>query len=309
MKQYLFIALSMFFLLACHTESKQNKDSQQPLIVEGNTIQEKPLINAPYEVPSSLHSQNQEEENSTTEVIEETEKNTHIVSSRSASQGQVSSQEWYMRILVEDVSNHLKTTATQLGQIDSSENIHAFNLKALTPFGGAYIDVVFKNPIGMEAGQYTSDFHSPNIQSDTWNFTVKSHDRNATMLLSYQGLYILNPYTDAQDRQRYKEVLNQNHPLIHQMYWIDSENREIPVFSNGQINTYLFSMSGANEKDFQLKIKTQENTIKSYSKTTLSGYTQSAKIKALRKQAQGSKKTIANTDFSLEPPKFEVLVK
>lgn len=224
-------------------------------------------------------------------------------------------KEWYIRIVVEDIYNHLKTASTQLGQVDSLHSIEKFNLKALNPFGSSYIDVVFRNPLGMDLGDYKSNFHNKSTKEDTWEFTVKSHDSNASMVLGWRGLYLLSPYIDKEDRQRYTQTRMPSHPLLHSMVLIDVlENKEITILEEGEKQEYLFYMNGSTEKVFQWKLK-EPSMLKSVQKRSLHTSKQKLdklQIKALRMDAKMHRNTNKeNKVFSptQKPPHFEVLVK
>ncbi len=146
---------------------------------------------------------------------------------------EVKASNWYVRIVVEDTTNNMKTSDAQLGQVEEVDAALKHSLKAISPFGSTYLDVVFKNPSDITSGEYKSNFHTTNTNSDSWEFTVKSHDANADMIVSWRGLYVLNPYTDSEDRLRYNEYRSMTNPLIPYMKLVDvATGIEIPAIIN-----------------------------------------------------------------------------
>jgi hypothetical protein len=323
MKNYIFICIVSFFvLLGCNEVQEESIDTNQSTTTD-TTQESTTQIQSSKEITVldiTTQIEETEELDSLSEVItsvDTTENNSSEEKNlkKDIPLDEAPSKEWYIRLLIEDLSNHLKTASTQLGQVDSSRAIESFNLKALAPFGSRYVDVVFKNPVGMEVGEYKSDFHIVSNTLDTWDFTVKSHDSNAMMVLGYRGLFVLNPYTDSEDRERYTETRMRTHPLLAQMVLVDvSENKEIPMQLNAKMNEYLFSMNGQKEKHFRWKL----NPLSVEVKTLRSGFALRAsakeelnrlEIKALRMDAKFKTKKEKKGDFDALPPKFEVLVK
>lgn len=228
---------------------------------------------------------------------------------------EVAAQEWYLRIVAEDTTNNMKTAGAQLGQLSIENAQSEHSLKALAPFTARYLDVVFKNPTGLAVGEYKSDFHAT-ISSDSWEFTVKSSDSSADMILSWRGLYVLSPYIDEQGRERYHEYRSMTNPLLSYMTLIDvSTNTEIPALSNGTVNEYVFNMDGATERTFRWVLHSNVvpapaplNSTMKYSKQM-----KSLEIKALRKDAKATPTKLkvkrVNALDMTKPPTFEVLVK
>jgi len=230
-------------------------------------------------------------------------------------------KEWYVRIVIEDTTNNMKTAAAQLGQLDISDAVVKHTLKAIAPFRPTYLDVVFVNPIGVDAGSYKSNFHLSSTSADSWEFTVKSNDTTANMILGWRGIYVLSPYIDDEGRERYHEYRSMTNPLLSYMTLVDvNTNAEIPILSNGTVNEYVFNMDGATERKFRWKVKDTSSvaisSFRAYSK--ISKPTQEEKLKklqiqALRKDAKArpdtlERKRLESFDMSI-PPTFEVLVK
>ncbi len=170
---------------------------------------------------------------------------------------------WYIRIVAEDAARGMKTESSQLGELEVDDAVQTHTLKALSPFGGSYIDVVFVDPNGVDAGEYKTNFHLH--QEDTenrWQFTIKTDDANADIMLTWRGLYVLTPYVDDQSRQRYKEYRSMTNPLIKNMKLVDSSNgKEIAAAVNGQVQSYSFNMDGQTERTFDWVVQADEVSI------------------------------------------------
>ncbi len=167
---------------------------------------------------------------------------------------------WYIRLVAEDPARALKSSSSQLGELEESDAVQTYALKALSSFSGSYLDIVFANPDGVASGDYKSNFHVYKEDTeDQWFFTVKTDDTNAEIRLTWQGLYILNPYTDDQNRKRYNEYNSITNPLIKHMKLVDTVNgKEIAAMVDGKIEIYTFNMDGQNERTFKWIAQNEE---------------------------------------------------
>lgn len=167
---------------------------------------------------------------------------------------------WYIRITAEDSSRSMKTGSTQLGELEVSNAVEKHTLKALTPFGGTYLDIIFRDPAGVDAGDYKVNYHTYDAGTeDRWVFTVRTDDVNADILLSWRGLFVLTPYTDDQNRLRYKEYRSTTNPLIKNMKLIDVDTgNEIAATVNGKVQIYSFNMDGQSERTFEWVVQIDE---------------------------------------------------
>jgi hypothetical protein len=225
------------------------------------------------------------EENSTTITEETTEVEYHkpVVEETKPSN-------WYIRLVAEDVNRGLKSASAQLGELEESDAVSKHTLKSLSPFGGSYLDVVFKDPAGVKEGEYKTNFHVYNESSeDRWQFMVKTDDANADISLTWRGLYVLTPYIDQQDRQRYKEYRSVTNPLIRQMKLVDSSNgNEIAAAVNGKVQTYSFNMDGQTERTFEWVVETEEVNISTPSSKVLTPQKKVLRSKTLRQKKSES---------------------
>lgn len=170
---------------------------------------------------------------------------------------------WYIRLVAEDPVREMKTGSAQLGELERSDTVEKYTLKALSPFGGSYLDIIFRNPAGMDAGNYKVNFHiHAEVTEDRWSFIVRTDNVNADILLTWRGLYVLTPYIDGQDRSRYKEYRTTTNPLIKNMKLVDvSTGNEIAAEVDGKVQTYSFNMDGQKERTFEWVVQIDEVVI------------------------------------------------
>ena len=170
---------------------------------------------------------------------------------------------WYIRLVAEDPKRGLRTVNSQLGEVDA-DDMDRHTLKALTPYGQSYLDIVFRDPEGVEKGDYKSSFHSyaQDIRK-VWRFVVLSSDANATIQLGWRGIYVLDPYRDAEDRQRYREYRSLHNPLMYRMKLVDTETgEEVTAVVNGRPQSYEFSMNGSHERIFEWVVEPDSVIVK-----------------------------------------------
>jgi len=167
---------------------------------------------------------------------------------------------WYIKITAFDVSRGMKTSSTQLGELEEDDVVAKHTLKALKPFGGSYLDIVFRNPDGVEEGDYKVNFHRYNPDGyDSWDFVVRTNDKNADIKLSWIGLYVLQPYTDKQGRLRYREYRSTNSPIIKYMKLLDVDNDAVmPAVFNGKVQSCTINMNGLKERKFRWILSQEE---------------------------------------------------
>ncbi len=167
---------------------------------------------------------------------------------------------WYIRLVAEDSARALKTVSSQLGELEEENTVTRHTLKALRPFGANYIDIIFRNPSGVSNGDYKVNFHKYDEDTEgLWSFTVRADDDSADILLSWQGIYILTPYTDEQNRKRYSEYISVSNPLFKHMKLIDSSNgKEVAAVLDGKLQKYQFNMDGQTERNFEWAVQKEE---------------------------------------------------
>ncbi len=216
-------------------------------------------------------------------------------------------ENWYLRIVAEDITRGMQTGDTQLGQLNEETDVALkHSLKALQPFSTGYIDVVFRDPADIDSGDYKSSFHLYGEGADEWEFIVKADEANADIILSWRGLYILTPYIDEQSRLRYREYRSLDNPLIKYMKLLDvSTGTEVAAVQNGEVQTYTFNMGGMLEKVFRWVVQSNEVSILSTKSLTL----QSPQEKVLQEDINLNSTTVEESSKSFKwgtPPKFEI---
>jgi len=164
-----------------------------------------------------------------------------------------SSDNWYIRIVAEDPARGLKTSSAQLGELAEENSTARHTLKALSPNGRRYLDVIFRNPEGLDPGEYKVNFRTTDTRHENrWTFTVRTDDPEANIVLSWKGLYLLTPYRDDANRTRYKEFRSRSDALISHMKLLDlSTGKAYAVADGPRAVRYRFSMNGANERSFE----------------------------------------------------------
>lgn len=205
---------------------------------------------------------------------------------------------WYIRLVAADSARKLTTESAQLGQLDEEGATVKHTLKAFNPFGGEYIDIIFRNPDGVNVGDYKVNYHPyEEGVEDSWSFVVRTNDENADISLSWLGLYVLTPYVDEESRLRYSEYQSLTNPLLKNMKLIDSSSgEEIKVFEDGNIQSYLFNMRGQKERLFEWVVAIDEVLIE-----------KSKRSIRLEKSKVIQNKKIVETTFDINrPPMVEM---
>ncbi len=210
---------------------------------------------------------------------------------------------WYIRLIAEDPAKAMRSAGSQLGELEESSAVEKHTLKALTPFGASYIDVVFVDPDGVASGDYKVNFHRyEEGVEDRWRFTVRTDDAVADILLTWRGLYVLTPYVDEQNRQRYKEYRSVSNPLIKNMKLLDVSNgNEIAAIVDGKVQTYSFNMNGENERTFQWIVQIEEVTLPVQQSKMSTLQAKALQIDAKTRSVQAKVKKIEIFDLSKPP--------
>jgi len=290
----------LFLLLGCKENSYRAKSSvvetQSPISIDD---------------PSEASTNTEDEQVSTLEENQESEEVLAVPLVKKSMGLEEIATEWYIRIVVEDVSNHMRNDNAQLGALKDENATVAYALKAITPFGSRYLDVVFKNPEDLEEGAYKSLFYPSTTEEMRWQFTIKSFDNNAHMIVSWRGLYILTPYVDEMNRRRYKEYRSMQNGLLDEMHLVDlSTGEEIAVRSHGNVNAIEVAMDGEYERTLEWRVYAHTNsTLVEYKRVVDSKSARSVKeLTAVATTVYAKEKVVVTTE-SLVPPTFEVLVK
>ena len=306
MKQYIFLLMiEVFFVTGCNNINYQSDGTgtTTDISVDGQPETDTNITNATTDINGSNENSSISNPSILPKVVAQEE----------------NAKEWYVRLIVEDTTNNLISTDAQLGELDAVD-MSSYALKGISPFSSQYLDVVFVNPVGVDTGEYKSDFHSASTDADVWEFTVKSFDSSATMILSWKGLYILKSYIDKQNRTRYHEYRSSINPLLKYMTLYDITNgTEVEVLNHGSAQTYVFDMNGTTERVFRWKIKDSsivaQTKFTSFAKVVAAPLNQAEKlhalqVKALRKDAKATPTRLqqqrAQSVDMRQPPQFKV---
>jgi len=209
---------------------------------------------------------------------------------------------WDMRLIAEDALGTMKTDGSRLGQLEEENAVQMHTLKAINPFGGTYLDVVFIDPDGVAKGKYKTNFHV--YQDDTedrWSFTVMTDakHKDSDMILSWRGVYILESYNDKENRKRYIEDISVTNPILRYMKLIDSNtSKEIAAIRDGKMQTFAFNMNGSQSRTFEWVLQLDEVEISKQQKSVTVHNVKSNQISSSRY------KSVETFDLS-KPPMIE----
>jgi hypothetical protein len=166
---------------------------------------------------------------------------------------EVQATNWYIRLVAEDAAKGLLSSDAQLGVLEETDATSKHTLSAFPPMGSNYLDIVFRNPTGMTAGDYKTYFQPWVDNSEyRWRFTVRTDQVNDQIALTWRGVYVLSPYMDDQNRQRYTERRSMTNPIVHRMRLVDVQTgNTVFAFSEGKAKVYYFNMNGQSERTFE----------------------------------------------------------
>ncbi|PHS41851.1 MAG: hypothetical protein COB07_02085 [Sulfurovum sp.] len=213
---------------------------------------------------------------------------------------------WYIRLVAEAPSRALKTNSAQFGILEKSDAAAKHTLISSGRFSGPYLDVVFIDPDGRTADVYKSDYHTyQEGTEERWMFTVGTDDSTSEVSLTWNGMYLLTPYIDSENREQYKESLSLNNPLITYMKLVDVETgKEIAVSVDGQAQTYIFNMNGQNERVFEWVVQTEVVSIPLTKSSALTSKAKSIQKNVAIMNAKIEAKRAESFDLS-KPPIFK----
>ncbi len=164
---------------------------------------------------------------------------------------------WYVRLRARIPAWKLATPGASLGELDRADALRNNSLRAMPAFSGTYLDIVFKNPDGLAPGEYNAVYRPYRTGVRTWEFTVKTSAADAEVLISWTGLYLLTPYTDAQGRIRYEQRLSKSNPLLQKMQIVDEATGEkLPAVKGAVLPVFRIEMNGRNSRTFRWEVLT-----------------------------------------------------
>ncbi|GEM_PF-2637262 len=144
-------------------------------------------------------------------------------------------KEWFIHLIAQDKARGLKDASSQLGQT----RYHSTTLKALPP-RNHHLTIRLSDI-------YKQEFHRYQ-EEDSWEFTVNSDTTDATIILSWRGLYQLYPTPSG----KFGTLHRLHHPLLRQMKLIDLDTGEEITAQIGKASQrYIFGMEGESVRHFK----------------------------------------------------------
>ena len=165
---------------------------------------------------------------------------------------------WYIRLHAEIPALKLSTSAASFGELNRPDALRNNSLKAIQPFSGTYVDIVFENPAGLGSGKYSSVFYPYRADApQSWNFSIRTSASNATVLLSWSPLYVLSPYRDNYGRIRYAQHPEKMNPLLKKMRVVDEQSgRTLPAIQGTNLPVFRIQMNGQTSRRFRWELLT-----------------------------------------------------
>jgi hypothetical protein len=165
-------------------------------------------------------------------------------------------QELYVRIVAEVPALRLKDKGNVLGRMrGSSVSYDSHDLPELNPQMGSghYLTVVFPHSGWQKGENYASDYHGlESVPQDEWDFVVRTDVTNASVVLRWEGTYLLAIKPDENNVARYVQTRDSTGEYIQAMYLVDVDNNtSVKAVKDGKLQYYAFSMDGSDERHFK----------------------------------------------------------
>ena len=168
---------------------------------------------------------------------------------------------WYMQFYAKNLDNAQLYRGAKVGELDKGTTTKNYSLKAFSGSGYPYIKITTVDADGEIAGNFTT-FYRPYTETENekrWRFKVEVSQADALVELGWQGLYVLTPYVDRTGRERFKENIVLQHPLLKRMKLIDTESgEEVSTIYNGYLQKYRFSMDGERVRWFEWVLESED---------------------------------------------------
>jgi len=154
---------------------------------------------------------------------------------------------WYIKIVAINQSDNITISDTKFGELET-KNTDIYNLKTYNKFDTTNFNISLIS----NQQKFKSLFYTHNDQTKKWSFKLNSDNKNADILLTWQGIYVLEKFTDKYNRTRYKEYRYTKNPIVNYLKLIDKQNGvEIPAIQNSKICKYQFNMNGKKSREFE----------------------------------------------------------
>jgi len=161
-------------------------------------------------------------------------------------------ERWYMQFSIENLATHQKFTGAKVGEMRSEEEARHHSLTSFNSVGYPYLNIVCNEKKRNFTVLYQAFLQK--VDEKRWRFEVQTSDKEATLVLHWQGLYILSPYMDRTGRIRYNISYSLKNPLLSYMKLKDLKTgEEIAAIDRrtGLFNTYRFNMDGNTSRVFE----------------------------------------------------------
>lgn len=168
-------------------------------------------------------------------------------------------KEWYMKTSVSVIDQYNGNTwidnfSGVFGKLKASSDgydrhdIPAFRSTANSPAALVFVH----DDWGPNAGEYLSDYHGNNRQSDSWLFSVNSSIEDGLVTLTWDGLFELTQY-EKNTQTRYSEKKTRDSRTLEDLHLIDLETLEVieAVSDEGKLNHYTFYMGDETSRQFR----------------------------------------------------------
>ena len=178
---------------------------------------------------------------------------------KKASPAEEKAKNWYVYLVAEAPQRGLISYSAQLGQVDEPDASQKYSLHYLEPIA-PYVDIRFINASEESADNYKSLIKSYNEGVATsWRFEVLSDDPNAEIILSWRGIYVLNPYTSSDGNSAFKTYVSRKNPILKYMRIVDeSDESTIPIIIDYKIQSISFNMNGSNSHQLRWELLNEE---------------------------------------------------
>jgi hypothetical protein len=164
-------------------------------------------------------------------------------------------KEWYMKFAVSNTDTKQSFSGVKIGELNQVDATPKYALKAFGALGWNALDIVCKESAKGEDSPLYSVYFSTYVLSNEekhWRFEVRSSNSHANLELTWQGLFILKPYIDSYNRQRYKEHLDMQSVQLSSMYLVDlNTSIETKAFAPEHKFSYRFNMNGSTTRAFE----------------------------------------------------------
>ena len=220
-------------------------------------------------------------------------------------------KQWYLSNTVSvydannDVTHHAINPAVFGKLFESDDGYDKHDVTPYVSLANAKAAVLFvRDDWGDRSGEYHSDYHGSNRQSDSWLMTVVSTVTDAEVTLSWDGLFELTS-NESNDLVSYTEKRTLDSQTLVDLHLIDLDTLEVieAVSDEGLLNSHSFYLaSGETSRHFRWvlgPIKSSYFDSASHTKR----YIKEQQRELARQQRDAESGSAKNDKFGLPPNK------